>query len=93
MRKTTGFPLEPIGNNLFCARIDDYDGVVRGVAPSMREKQGLRAKVLAIGPDVTDVRPGDVILIGRATGVEMTLANQHVVGLRVSDVLAVLGGH
>ena len=100
MRRTVGFPYEPLEQNLFAERIDEFDSPhLRLVDPQLRDKQGLRAKVLAVGPgkalaDGTvlpaDVKPGDVILIGRATGVELTLADRHVVGLRADDVLAVL---
>ena len=86
--KTTEFPISPIGANIFASRIDDYEGAVVGVSPMLRDRQGLRAKVLAVGPDAHDVRKGDVIYIGRATGAELNLAGQAVVALREGDVLA-----
>lgn len=94
------FPIEPIGENVFLERIDDYDGaMVANVAPVFRDKQGLRARVVAAGPGKSlpdgscapmGVGRGDVVMIGRASGAEINLAGQDLVAIRESDILAVL---
>lgn len=93
------FP-EPLGENVLLERIDDYGGMcLRGVDPALRDRQGLRARVLAVGPgkplpDGTaapmEVKRGDVVLIGRAQGAELNYAGRPLLAIRESDVLAVL---
>ena len=89
---------EPLGENVLLERIDDYDGYIRGVDPMLRDRQGLRARVLAVGPgkplpDGTaapmQVREGDVVLIGRALGAELSYAGRPLVAIRESDLMAV----
>lgn len=83
--------MEPLSGNIFLERIDDFDGkLVCGVDPMLRDRQGLRAKVLSAGPD-SELTPGDVVIIGRATGTEVNFAGTPALVCRERDILAVCG--
>lgn len=92
--------LDPIGENVFLKRIDEYDGaLVLQVSPILRDRQGLRAKVLRVGPGAPlpdgscapmSVRRGDVVLVGRATGIDLSSTDGDILACRESDILVVL---
>jgi chaperonin GroES len=97
----TAFPVIPLGDNLYARRLDEYDNArIMQVSPLLRDRQGLRARVVAVGPGAPlpdgsaapmSVRVGDVIVIGRTTGIDARFGTaDDVVILRESDVLAVL---
>jgi chaperonin GroES len=104
VKRSLGFPVAPLGDNVYAERLADDEGYVHGLDPRMRQHKGLRAKVIAVGPGAPrpdgsvvpmEVKVGDVIFIPQASGVDCRFGTaRDIVILRERDILAVAGcGH
>lgn len=92
------FPIEPLGDLIFVRRDEDYNGRIILRDPDDRQEKSLRGIVVAAGPGkpmpdggalAMDVKVGDKIHFGQATGIESEFAGMHLLVMRNDDVLAV----
>ncbi len=88
------FPIEPLGELVFVEPVDWY----RGTIIVIEQRPACRGCVLAVGPGrplpdgsavPMEVKPGDYIHFGPATGMEGVFCNRRVLSMREEDILAV----
>ena len=92
--------LQPIGNRVLVQRLEAEETAKGGIIlPDTAKKKQETAKVVAIGPGKTDkngalvpmpVKEGDVILMDKYSGQEVTLDDEEFVILRSDDIIAIV---
>jgi len=94
--------LQPIGNRVLVQRLEAEETVKGGIiVPDSAKKKQETAKVLSVGPGKTDkngklqpmpVKVGDIILMDKYSGQEITLDDEDYVILRSDDIIAIVEG-
>ena len=90
--------LQPLGDRIIVEILDEEETTVSGIVlPDTAKEKPQRGKVLAVGPGARDedgdyikmdVEVGDEIIFSKYGGTEIKVANDDVLILRESDVLA-----
>jgi len=85
----TKYRLEPTGNRVALAPIQD-EMVTKGgiVLPDVAARRPARGKVVALGPDCTTYRIGDIGLFPRYAGVEVEVDQDIYIILAEHELLA-----
>jgi len=83
---------KPLGDRLLVERVEEVNTTASGIIiPDNAKEKPSRAKVLAIGSDVEDVKVDDTVVFGKYAGTELILDDKEYLVLEVSDVLGVIG--
>lgn len=92
--------LRPLGNRVLVRRIDTQENLKGGIIlPDTAKKKQEQAEVVAIGTGKKDkngnlipipVKEGDIILMEKYSGQEITLNDEEFVILRADDLIAII---
>lgn len=92
--------LRPMGNRVLLRRLEAEEKLKGGIfLPETAKKKQEQAEVIAIGPGKTDksgnlipmpVKVGDIILMEKYSGQEVTLDDQEYVIVRADDIIAII---
>ena len=92
--------LRPLGNRVLVRRIDTQETLKGGIIlPDSAKKKQEQAEVVAIGTGKKDksgnlipipVKNGDIILMEKYSGQEITLNDEEFVILRADDIIAII---
>lgn len=98
-KKTTP-KFKPLGSRVLVRRLDQQESLKGGIIlPDSAKKKQEKAEVLAIGTGKNDkngnpipfpVKIGDIILMEKYSGQEITLEEQEFVILRAEDIIAIV---
>lgn len=93
-------PLEPIGNRVLVMRLESEKELKGGIIlPDSAKKKQETAKVIAVGKGKSDkngklvpppVKVGDVVLIEKYAGQEVSLNDEDYVIVRGEDIIAIM---
>jgi chaperonin GroES len=94
--------LKPLHDRIVVEAAPKEEKTASGIIlPDSAQEKPLRGTVLAVGPGKmldsgkrapVDVQDGDVVLYGKYSGTEVTVAGKDYIILRAEDVLGVMGG-
>lgn len=92
--------LRPLGNRVLVLRLEAEEKLKGGILlPDSAKKKQEQAKVVAVGAGKKDkndnlipmpVKVGDIILMEKYSGQEITLEDQEYVILRADDIIAIV---
>ncbi len=92
--------LRPLGNRVLVRRLAAEEKLKGGIIlPDTAKKKQEQAEVVAVGPGKKDkngvlvampVKVGDIILMEKYSGQEVTLADEEFVILRADDIIAII---
>lgn len=60
------------------------------IIPDNAQEKPIQGEVLAIGPEVKDLEPGNVVLFGKYSGSEIHNAEDEVLLIKAEDILGVI---
>lgn len=90
----------PLGNRVLLKRLEQEEKLKGGILlPDTAKKKQEQAEVIAIGTGKTDkegklipmpVKVGDIILMEKYSGQEVTLENEEYVIVRADDIIAIV---
>jgi chaperonin GroES len=96
----TKIKLQPLGNRVLVQRLEAEETVKGGIiVPDTAKKKQETAKVVAVGTGKSDkdgktipcpVKVGDIILMDKYSGQEITLDDEEYVILRSDDIIAIV---
>lgn len=92
--------LKPLGNRIVAQRLEQEETLKGGIIlPDTAKKKQESAKVVAIGPGLTSkdgklmpmpVKVGDVILMDKYSGQEVTIDDEDFVIVKADDIIAII---
>jgi chaperonin GroES len=92
--------LKPLGNRIVAQRLEQEETLKGGIIlPDTAKKKQESAKVVAIGPGLTNkdgklmpmpVKVGDVILMDKYSGQEVTIDDEDFVIVKADDIIAII---
>lgn len=92
--------LQPLGNRVLLRRLEQEEKLKGGILlPDSAKKKQEQAEVIAVGPGKKDkegklipmpVKVGDVVLIEKYSGQEVTLDDEDFVIARADDLIAIV---
>lgn len=92
--------LKPLGNRVLIRRLEAEETLKGGILlPDSAKKKQEQAEVVAVGPGKKDnkgnlvpmpVKEGDVVLMEKYSGQEVTLDDQEYVIVRADDLIAII---
>ncbi len=88
--KSYDVPVQPLFENLVTVREEEekYAGTI--IIPDTNKEKPMGALVVAVGPDVKHISPGDFILVGRYAGADCTFREVKYTIIRESEVLGIV---
>jgi len=60
------------------------------IIPDNAKEKPIQGEVLAIGPEVKDIEPGNVVLFGKYAGSEIRNSEDEVLLIKAEDILGVI---
>ena len=94
--------LKPLGENVIVQRLEEEETLKNGILlPDSAKKKNEKAKVIAIGKGKTTesgttlpmpVKIGDIILMDKYSGQEISLENEEFIVLKASEITAIVEG-
>lgn len=98
-KESTKTKLRPLGNRVLLRRLDPEETIKGGIIlPDSAKKKQEQAEVIAVGPGKNDksgtlipveVKIGDIVLIEKYSGQEVTLDDEKYVIVKGDDIIAV----
>jgi len=85
-------PVQPLFENVVTIREEEEKYSGRIFIPETNKEKPMGAKVVAIGPDVNHVKPGDFVLVGRYAGAECVFRDIKYTIIRESEILGLVPG-
>lgn len=91
--------LQPIGDRVLLRRLEKEESIGGILLPDTAKKKQEQAEVIAIGKGKTDnhgnlipmpVKVGDIVLMEKYSGQEITLEDQEFIILRAGDIVAII---
>lgn len=92
--------LKPLGNRVLCKRLEEEETLKGGIVlPESAKKKQETAQVIAVGTGKKDkngetisipVKVGDLILMEKYSGQEVTLEDKDYVIVRADDIIAIV---
>lgn len=92
--------LKPLGNRVLLRRLEAEETLKGGILlPESAKKKQEQAEVIAVGPGKKDnqgnlvpmpVKAGDIVLMEKYSGQEVTLDEQEYVIVRADDLIAII---
>lgn len=99
-QQQTKIKLRPLGNRVLVRRLEPEETLKGGIIlPDTAKKQQESAEVIAVGPGKKDkegkevpvpVKVGDVILMEKYSGQEVTVDDETFVIIRADDLIAII---
>lgn len=96
-KKTT---LKPLGNRVVAKRLEQQETLKGGIIlPDTAKKKQESAKVVAVGPGLVNkegklipvsVKVGDIILMDKYSGQEVTVDDEELVIVKADDIIAIV---
>jgi chaperonin GroES len=83
-------PVQPLFENIVTVREEEEQYVGTIFIPETAKEKPMGAKVVAIGPDVKHVKPGDFVLVGRYAGAECSFREIKYTIIRESEILGIV---
>lgn len=100
LTKTKAPTLRPLGNRVLVRRLEAEETLKGGIIlPDTAKKKQEQAEVVAVGPGKNDksgnlipmpVKVGDVILMEKYSGQEVSLEDQDYTILKADDIIAII---
>ncbi len=100
MTTQTKVKIRPLSNRVLLRRLEQEEKLKGGIImPDTAKKKQERAEVIAVGPGKKDkngqilpmpVQVGDVVLMDRYSGQEVTIEDEEFVIVRADDLIAVV---
>ncbi|MBN1257882.1 MAG: co-chaperone GroES [Planctomycetes bacterium] len=97
-KKTASLKLEPMDDRVVARRMDAEEKTPGGIIlPDAAQEKSMRGEIVAVGPGKLldngkrvepDVKVGDIILMGRYAGTEVTVDEVEYIIMREGDILA-----
>ena len=97
---TTNVKLRPLGNRILLRRLEAEETLKGGIIlPDSAKKKQEQAEVIAVGPGKKDnkgnlisipVKIGDIVLMEKYSGQDITLNDQEYVIVRSDDLIAIV---
>lgn len=98
--KETKIQLKPLGNRVLVRRLEEKENVKGGIIlPETAKKKQEMTEVVAVGPGKKTqegkllpmpVKPGDVVLVDKYAGQEITLNDEPYIVVRGDDIVAII---
>jgi chaperonin GroES len=98
--KETKIELKPLGNRVLVRRLEEKENVKGGIIlPDTAKKKQEMTEVVAVGPGKKTpegkllpmlVKVGDVVLVDKYAGQEITLNDEEFVVVRGDDIVAII---
>lgn len=92
--------LRPLGNKVLAQRLESEETIKGGIyLPDSAKKKQEQARVIAVGPGKTDsegktiqmpVNEGDIILMSKYSGQEVTIDDQEYIIVSSDDIVAIV---
>ncbi|MBM3192112.1 MAG: co-chaperone GroES [Chlamydiae bacterium] len=92
--------LQPLGHRVIAQRLEEKEALKGGIIlPDSAKKKQEKVKVLAVGPGKVNqdgqkvpcpVKVGDVVLMDKYSGQEITLDDEEYVILNADDIIAIV---
>ncbi len=92
--------LKPLGNRVVAKRLEQEETLKGGIIlPDTAKKKQESAKIVAVGPGITNkegklipmpVKVGDVILMDKYSGQEVSVDDEDLVILKADDIIAII---
>ncbi|MDD2446456.1 MAG: co-chaperone GroES [Tissierellia bacterium] len=90
--------LKPLGDRVVIKKLEVEEKTKSGIVlPSSAKEQPSMAEVIAIGDEITNdekkkdqIKVGDTIIFSKYSGTEITIDEEEVTILKLSDILAVV---
>lgn len=99
-KSTKATKLQPLGNRVLVKRLEAEEKVKGGIfLPDTAKKKQERAEVIAVGPGKKDkngkliapeVKVGDIVLMEKYSGQEITLNDEEYVIVKADDLIAII---
>lgn len=99
-QKNTATKFQPLGNRVLVRRLEQEEKLKGGIIiPDTAKKKQEQAEVIAIGPGKKDkagklvpmpVQVGDIVLIEKYSGQEISLNDDDFVIVRADDIIAII---
>ena len=83
-------PVEPLFENIVTVREEEEKYVGTIFIPETVKEKPMGAKVVAVGPEVKYIVPGDFVLIGKYAGADCTFRETQYTIIRESEVLGIV---
>ena len=82
---------KPLGERVLVERVEEETTTATGIIiPDNAKEKPSRGKVLAIGPEVEEIREGDIVVFGKYAGTDLVLNDNEYLVLEVSDILGIV---
>ncbi|MEO1938380.1 MAG: co-chaperone GroES [Sulfurimonas sp.] len=82
---------KPLGDRVLVERMEEENTTASGIIiPDNAKEKPSRAKVLAVGSEVEDVKVDDVVVFGKYAGTDLVLEGKDYLVLDTSDILGVI---
>jgi chaperonin GroES len=82
---------KPLGDRVLVERTEEENTTASGIIiPDNAKEKPSRAKVLAVGSEVEDVKVDDVVVFGKYAGTDLVLDGKDYLVLDTSDILGVI---
>lgn len=81
--------INPLGDRVVLSRVeadDEYHGLI--IIPDNVKEKPQEANVISAGDDVKTVKPGDLVLIGKYTGLDIKIDDLDYTIAREGEILA-----
>ena len=84
--------LKPMADNILLKQQESAETTVSGIilATSNKEKPAI-FEVMMAGPDASELKVGDLVVVGKFTGTDITLDKVDYKFVKLEDILAVVG--
>ena len=84
--------LKPMADNVLLKQHEAQETTVSGIilATTNKEKPAIY-EVVAAGPDASELKSGDLVVVGKFTGTDITLDKVDYKFVKLEDILAVVG--
>ena len=82
--------IRPLKKRLAVRRFEAKEKTAGGLfIPQGAKEPQVGGEVLAVGPEVTEISPGDTVIFGKYAGVEVAVEGKSVLMLKYEDILGV----
>jgi chaperonin GroES len=81
----------PLGDRVLVEKVEEKNTTASGIIiPDNAKEKPSRAKVLAVGSEVEEVRVDDTVVFGKYAGTDLVLDGKEYLVLETSDILGVI---
>ena len=82
--------IRPLNKRIAVRRFSPKDTTAGGlIIPEGAKEIPVGGRVVAVGKEVDEIRPGDVVIFGKNAGQEIAVEGENLLMIRYEDVLAI----